>query len=220
MADAAAPRFDNVTEAVISSHLTMAVAAPPAAATRVRILDSAFECVRDVGLGRTTMEDVARAAGVSRQTVYRYFPSKEHLILALVLREEEKFLSGVRTAFSATADLEDACYRSFLFCLRFAREHPLLDRLLASDPATLLPYLTTRAGPVLARARDVMEELLASKVWVRADLLEQAADTGVRMVLSYALAPPSRPDTDVARALARILAGALGVKRQRKDAGR
>src|SRR5438552_11690887 len=116
--------------------------------TRLRILDATFGAVRDFGVSRTTVEDVAQRAGLSRQTVYRYFPSKDHLILALVLREEEKFLSGVRTAFSATADLEDACYRSFLFCLRFAREHPLLDRLLASDPETLLPYLTTRAGPV------------------------------------------------------------------------
>src|SRR5438105_8402911 len=139
----------------------MAVATSNGTETRARILDGAFGCIGDIGLGRTKMEDVARAAGVSRQTVYRYFPSKDHLILTLVLREEEKFLSGVRTAFSATADLEDACYRSFLFCLRFAREHPLLDRLLASDPETLLPYLTTRGGPVLARARDVMEELLA-----------------------------------------------------------
>src|SRR2546427_260983 len=147
-------------------HVTMAVAAPSTADTAVRILDSAFECVRDMGLGRTTMEDVARAAGVSRQTVYRYFPSKDHLILALVLREEEKFLTGVRTSFAATTDLEDACYESFLFCLRFAREHPLLDRLLATDPETLLPYLTTRGGPAMARARDVMLELLASKIWI------------------------------------------------------
>jgi AcrR family transcriptional regulator len=198
----------------------MAVAATPSTAdTSRRILDSAFECVRDIGLGRTTMEDVARAAHVSRQTVYRYFPSKEHLILALVLQEEEQFLSGVRGAFAAAANLEEGCRESLLFCLRFARDHPLLDRLLATDPETLLPYLTTRAGPVLARARDVMVELLASKAWVRADLLEQAADTGVRMAVSYALAPPNRPEEQVAADLARMMVGALtgkGPKERRR----
>lgn len=196
----------------------MAVATSTGPDTPARILDGAFDCIRDIGLGRTKMEDVARAAGVSRQTVYRYFPSKDHLILTLVLREEEKFLNGVRTAFSNESRLEHACYNGFLFCFRFARDHPLLDRLLATDPETLLPYLTTRAGPVLARARDVMVELLGSKTRVRANLLEQAADTGVRMVLSYVLAPPSRPDQDVARDLARIITMALTGREARKEA--
>src|SRR5947208_6004685 len=117
----------------------MAAMTSTGADTRARILDGAFECISDIGLVRTKMEDVARAAGVSRQTVYRYFPSKDHLILALVLREEEEFLNGVRTAFANEPQLEQACYQGFLFCLRFAREHPLLDRLLATDPETLLP---------------------------------------------------------------------------------
>jgi AcrR family transcriptional regulator len=200
--------------------MTMPVVAPPSADTAVRILDGAFDCICEIGLGRTTMEDVARAAGVSRQTVYRYFPSKDHLILALVLREEEKFLNGVRTAFSANTELEQACYDGFLFCLRFAREHPLLDRLLATDPETLLPYLTTRSGPVMARARDVLVELIGSKAWVRANLLEQATDTSVRMVLSYALAPPDRPEHVVARDLARTLTVALTGNEARKETGR
>src|SRR5205809_7698169 len=106
--------------------------------TAARVLDAAFQCVGRVGLGRTTVEDVARTAGLARQTIYRYFPSKDHLIMALVLREEEKFLDGVRSAFADAATLQDAMETGTLFCLRFAREHPLLDRLLATDPETLL----------------------------------------------------------------------------------
>src|SRR5919109_4877370 len=101
--------------------------------TRARILDAAFEAVRDFGLSRTTVEDVAQRAGLSRQTVYRYFPSKDHLVVELVLREEETFIEGTRAAFSSEADLEVAIERAMAFTLRFAREHPLLDRLLATD---------------------------------------------------------------------------------------
>jgi AcrR family transcriptional regulator len=177
--------------------------------TAARILDAAFACISDVGLSRTSVEDVAGAARVSRQTVYRYFPSKDALILALVVREEEKFLDGVRAAFASEADLEQACRDGILFCLRFARDHPLLDRLLTTDPGTLLPYLTTRAEPVIARARDAMAGLIGTRAWVRAGLLDQAAETVVRVVISYALTPPSRPDEDVARDLARIITLAL-----------
>jgi AcrR family transcriptional regulator len=155
------------------------------------------------------MDDVARRAGVSRQTVYRYFPSKEQTVMALVLREEEKFLEGARAAFAASDSLEDAVFGGILFCLRFARQHPLLDRLLASDPGTLLPYLTTRSSPMIARAREVLVSLVASKTWVRAGLLEEAADALVRVIISYALAPPDRDAAVVARDLARIVTTAL-----------
>jgi AcrR family transcriptional regulator len=196
----------------------MATLAPTivAADTGERILEAAFACVREVGLSRTTVEDVARAAGLSRQTIYRYYPSKDHLVMALVLREEEKFLDGIRAAFAVEADLEQALRHSILFCLRFAREHPLLDRLLVTDPGTLLPYLTTRSGPVIARARDVLFELIGAKAWVRADLYRQAIDTAVRVVISYALSPPDRPPDQVARELAHILTLALTAKEARR----
>jgi AcrR family transcriptional regulator len=180
--------------------------------TGARILDAAFHRVMDIGLARTTVEDVARAAGLSRQTIYRYFPSKEHLITALVLREEERFLDGIRQAFAVDPELEAAISDGILFCLRFARQHPLLDRLLETDPETLLPYLTTRGGPVIRRARDVLKSLLVKKAWVRVDLLDAAVDSAARTVISYALTPPDRRPEDVARDLARILAAALNTK--------
>src|SRR5438270_14007924 len=118
-------------------------------ATPSRILDAAFDAIRDYGLTRITMEDVAQRASLSRQTVYRYFPSKDHLIVALVSREEEKFLDGVRAAFLEHDTLETAVRESVRFVLAYARAHPLLDRLLGPDEGMFLPYVTTRAQPVI-----------------------------------------------------------------------
>jgi AcrR family transcriptional regulator len=195
----------------------MATIAP--ASTRLdtssRILAAAFDCISDVGLGRTTVEDVARAAGIARQTVYRYFPSKDHLITALVLQEEEKFLDGIRAAFDAAPDLEVSLRDGLLFCLRFAREHPLLDRLLSTDPETLLPYLTVRAAPAIRRARDVLKELITQKAWVRMNVVDSAVDAAVRVVLSYTLTPPDQSPETVAQGLARILTTALTGKEVR-----
>src|SRR5947207_6661305 len=97
--------------------------------TRARILDAMFDAVRDFGLSRTTVEDVAQRAGLARQTVYRYFPSKDTLIFSLVAREEEAFIAGVRAAIQGHDDLGPAMADGIAFVLRFAREHPLLDRL-------------------------------------------------------------------------------------------
>ncbi len=195
----------------------MATLAPPSAPieTPSRILAAAFDCISDVGLGRTTVEDVARNAGIARQTVYRYFPSKEHLITALVLQEQEKFLDGIRAAFDAAPDLESSLEGGLLFCLRFAREHPLLDRLLNTDPETLLPYLTVRAAPAIRRARAVLKQLVTEKAWVRANAVDAAVDAAVRVAVSYALTPPDQSPEVVARGLARILTMALTGKEVR-----
>jgi AcrR family transcriptional regulator len=182
------------------------------APTRDRILDAAFEAVATFGLSRFTMDDVARLAGLSRQSVYRYFDSKDALIQALVAREEETFLVGVRAAHARHDRLEDAMREATLFCLRTARQHPLLGRLLAMEPEVLLPYLTTRGGAVVVRARDVLEELAAGREGIRTDLVHRTADIAVRAIVSYALTPSEDDPEDIAAELARILVSALQVR--------
>lgn len=182
--------------------------------TRGRILEAAFEAATTFGLSRLTVDDVARQAGVSRQTVYRYFDSKDDLVTALVAREEEAFLEGVRRAHARHDRLEDAMAEAVLFCLTAAREHPLLGRLLASEPEVLLPYLTTRAGTVVARARQVLEELAGGRSGVRSELVHRTADVAVRAMISYAITPSEDDPEDIARELASILASALEVREE------
>ena len=185
-----------------------------AAGTRERILDAAFSAISTFGLSRFTMDDVARLAGVSRQSVYRYFDAKDALILALVEREEDAFLEGVRAVHRQHAELEDALREAILYCLRAVREHPLLDRLLASEPEALLPYLTTRGGGMIARAGTVLEQLAAERPGVDLRLVHRAADLAVRAVVSYTLTPGHDRPEDVAADLAKILTSALQVREE------
>jgi AcrR family transcriptional regulator len=181
--------------------------------TRDRILDSAFSAVATHGLSRLTVDDVARLAGLSRQTVYRYFDSKDALIQALVYREEETFIDGVRAAHARHDRLEDAMREAILYCLTAAREHPLLDRLLASEADALVPVLTTHGGGLLARARAVIEELAAG--WgLRSELVHRSADVSVRAMVSYVLTPSEDDPEDIAGELARILVSALEVREE------
>jgi AcrR family transcriptional regulator len=181
--------------------------------TRDRILEAAFSAVATHGLSRLTVDDVARLARLSRQTVYRYFDSKDALIQALVYREEETFIEGVRAAHARHDRLEDAMREAILFCLTAARGHPLLDRLLASEADALLPLLTIHGGGLLARARAVIEELAAG--WgLRSELVHRSADVSVRAIVSYVLTPSEDDPEDIARELARILVSALEVREE------
>src|SRR3954471_14382319 len=52
---------------------------------RDRILEATCACVARYGLAKTTVEDAAREAGLSRATVYRYFPGGKDQLIAEVI---------------------------------------------------------------------------------------------------------------------------------------
>jgi len=60
------------------------------ASARERLVDAAEACIDRFGLAKTTLEDVARGAAVSRATVYRYFANRDELMLAVLLRDLER----------------------------------------------------------------------------------------------------------------------------------
>src|SRR4051794_11294122 len=62
---------------------------PPSAAKRSAILAAATESFLTHGYTRTTLDDVAAAAGVSKQTVYSHFTDKETLFLAVLTAVRE-----------------------------------------------------------------------------------------------------------------------------------
>jgi AcrR family transcriptional regulator len=125
----------------------------PRDATTERILDATLEQFLAVGLRRTTIEDVARRAGVGRVTIYRRVGQKHQLVQAVILREVNRVISGVAATIAPLEQLEERVVEAFVVGLRALREHPLLQRLLQTEPEDLLPYLTVNAGASLAIGR-------------------------------------------------------------------
>jgi len=125
-------------------------AAAPADAAGERILDAALEQFQSVGLRRSSMEDVARRAGLSRVTIYRRFPQKDRLLEAVLLRECRRLIGDMRAVMRPLATAEQRMVECFVFALRTASNHPLLTRLMAIEPEHLLPVMTLHAGPVVA----------------------------------------------------------------------
>lgn len=94
-------------------------------------------CRRNVlenkGLPGTTMEDIARQAGVSRATVYRYFPSRESVISGVILRSAERYLRRISARIAAHADLGSAILDFVEVTLRAAHREPIIGLLFGSD---------------------------------------------------------------------------------------
>ncbi len=115
-------------------------------AARESLLDAAYTALMNRPWAAVRMVDVAAAAGVSRQTLYNEFGSKEGLARALVRRETENYLAGVARALargaSAAGTRGDAAGRvvaAAAWTLRTARANPLVRAALTGCWGDRLP---------------------------------------------------------------------------------
>ena len=182
--------------------------------TRDLLLDAAADAVLAGEWARTRMADVARAAGVSRQTLYYEFGSKDGLAQALALREAERYVDGADAARAGhDASPADALRASVEYTLREAADNPLLKAVLTDSAVEggggLLPYLTSRAEQLHEVAtRRTAAQLLAQWPDLPVDDVRLAADVVTRLTLSHLVLPGGRPEQvadDVARLVARLL---------------
>jgi AcrR family transcriptional regulator len=122
--------------------------------TTERVLDAALEQFERDGIRRSSVEAIARRAGVTRVTVYRRFPRKEALVRAAVAREANRMIAEVDRRTNGIADAEERIAESFVLLVELIRDHPLTRRLLATEPDSVLQALTVDAGPVVARGAE------------------------------------------------------------------
>jgi len=174
--------------------------------TRDALLDAAYDVVVAGGWQTARMVDVAAAAGVSRQTLYNEFGSKDALAQALAIREAERFIEGTQR-FLDEAHPErpvDAVAAATAWTLREAADNPLLKAALIDDQG-LLPFLTTRGEPLLVAARASVADYLHSH-WPdlpRADV-DLAAEAVSRLTVSYLVLPSDAPDATAEAVAARL----------------
>lgn len=196
---------------VLSDLLPTALAtpeAPDADAVDDQILDAALHQVAAYGLKRTTMDDVAKRAGVGRMTVYRRFPTKDELLRRLVAREAHRVVATIGAAAAREASGADRVVAAFVETLRLTRTHPLIDRLVNHEPEALLELAELQDPDLLGLARAFVAAALGRPPD------DPASEVVVRLVISFVVLPRSVVDvTDetAARAFARtVLVPILG----------
>lgn len=154
-----------------------------------------------------TMSDIAAAAGVSRQTLYKEFGNRNEFGLAFVIHEGERFLDDVEAAVLEHVDDPRAAVGAALeLFLRTAGEDPLI-RILLSDDGTggMLPFVTTQGVPVVQWA-TVRLGAVVEQGWPQASKadVELLSESLVRLAISYITTPGESPETSAA-AVAELL---------------
>src|SRR4051794_17058919 len=185
--------------------------------TRGLVRDEALERAAELlvagGWRGLRLQDVADGIGVSRQTLYNEFASKQGLAAALVLRRTEEFLAGLDAALDGEDDLYRAWSESVRSTLDTVARDPLLRVLLTGQGAEdLLPLLTSEAEPLVTAARDRAAAFLQRR---RPDLdartATTAAEIAARLTISHVvlpLHPPGDVADQIATTVVRFLAGA------------
>jgi AcrR family transcriptional regulator len=190
--------------------------------TRQKIVEATYACVARWGLAKTTVEDAAREANVSRATVYRTFPGgREELLEAVVAWATLEFFVRLYDRVQGAESLEEMMERGIMFAHRSIVEHEVLQRVMQTEPDKLLPALTVESNRIRRGIAEFLEPFLEQRgVAVGVDLKE-AADFLARMVLSY-MSAPGRWDLDDPVQVAQLVRSELlaGVVSSTGPAGR
>lgn len=166
----------------------------------LRLLDAAYEQFCRMGIRRSTMEDVARRAGVSRITAYRRFATKDALVEQVVRREFrryfDRFLIDIQHAESAA----DRVVLGFASALRAIRHNPLIGGLMTAEPDVLIPSMVSDGGNTLATvqrfvAGQLRREQHAGQVSADVDV-ELVAELMTRVSASFLVTPSHVIDLD------------------------
>jgi AcrR family transcriptional regulator len=177
--------------------MTPASALNQAPDTRELIVESAYACFRKQGLQKATIVDIAKAAGVSRSTVYEYFRDKPAIVEACAEHASEWFYREMSAAMDRGGSLEDKLSRAAVFVTQARRviasanyfDVDAVSLLLTKDAAVLLRECVDFLAPHLAAAKLTGE--------VRKDLdVQSGGEWFARILFSLFSTPSSMLDMD------------------------
>jgi AcrR family transcriptional regulator len=182
---------------------------------RQRILEATYACVARWGLSKTTVEDAAREAGLSRATVYRYFPGgRDELIDAVVSWQFLLFFVRLYEEVHGADSLEEVLDRGLVFARRSLLEHEVLQKMLEIEPEVLMPKLTVESNRTVGLIAGFLVPYLHEHGMAEGVEVHEAAGFLARMILSYISSPGhwdlTDPEQVATLVRTELLAGVVG----------
>ena len=175
---------------------------------RSTVFEAMHELLGSHDWSSVTMSDVAKAAGLSRQTLYSTFGNRQGLAQAYALQLSETFAGEIRDSIIRhPGQIETALNEGINGFLLSSRNDPLVRALLTGDiKPDLLRLITTEAGPLIERATEVLTPALSDS-WMRIEEAQArlAASIIARIGISFISLPPNDPD-QLASGLTEVIA--------------
>ena len=171
--------------------MNVELAVAPADAATERILDAARAELAKHGVRRTTMNQVADAAGLGVATVYRRFPQKAQLVREVILREAAAVTDAVVAELERSATVEEQAAGAFAAFAHAVSSRPLLVGLMrgaASDDATAGDILDQLMQDARTRVSDWIRALQAQGRYLGAEP-DVVAELEARLAVSLVLSP-------------------------------
>jgi AcrR family transcriptional regulator len=182
-----------------------AAVAAAASPHRPRIVDATLACLAVHGTLKTTVDDIARGAKVSRATVYRVFPGgRDEILGAVVDTEVARLFSALGVKLGEADDLEDALVAGIVEASTRLRHHAALTYLVEHEPETVLGHLAfDESDRLLGTASRFTAPFLAR--WMSPTEAGRVAEWATRIVLSFAVSPSADIDLTDRAAAARLV---------------
>lgn len=160
-----------------------------AAEARDRLIDATEACFARFGVVKTTLEDIATEAGVSRATVYRYFGGgRDEIVLGVVLREAAAFLGDLDRVVKKQTCLEDVIVEGVLYTVASVRSGENISLLFAPEVAGQTTAIAGGSSALFHLTseflRPIFEEASADGELREGVVAEDAAEFVVRIILS------------------------------------
>ena len=168
---------------------------------RTRILEATYACIARYGLAKTTMDDAAKEAGLSRATVYRHFPGgRDELIREVIGWETARFFIRLADAVAGIRDFAELLQGALMFAHEAIEEHDVLQKVLQTEPERLVPTLTVESERIRLLIQAFLVPYLRDEPRRRPAVdVNEAADYVARMLMAW-IGSPGRWDlTDPAQ---------------------
>lgn len=156
---ATAPYHRTVAEAPVAAKVEVS----EEETRRTQILDAAVECFVQLGIARTSVQDVARMARVSRGTVYRYFDDRQVLIEAAVEHGAQQFLGEAAAAMEKKSTLAEQVGALGEVLAKTLVEHRTRNRLMGDDAALMRQMIVGGKGAARGTSRFLVPYVEAAK---------------------------------------------------------